>query len=758
MLRGEIYIYFRNKKDILMSTTYAQKQSLTQKKDAPSASSVFDASSQNESLQRKADMVNSTAQRVEPPRPNNTGMPDNLKAGIESLSGFSMDDVRVHYNSSKPATVQALAYTQGTDIHVAPGQEKHLPHEAWHVAQQMAGRVAPTTNINGMPVNDNAALEHEADVMGEKAVQCKNEFDSAVEKKNGCMALQRMSFAASPLAVNTLQWESKGTPWHEKPGQRGEKLSEKVDQYKKEMLTYIAKKIEEFAAHECGPHISVVITGGAWYISVNSDVPEAGDATSWLNVPAGRVFEILSAGWQKIEHKTKENFEERVKEKSRAGVADKVKNADEAESVDDVGKEAAYIALRWAVSRGQKIKVVNNPSPKDAAKSASPVSPSRKVVNNPSPKDDAKRIHAEMRILSTLNQECKKDGKIESGLKPVWKKDEERENEMKLLLKQKGEKNVDEALAPLSKIKKDLLRVIRVGGTKIPCFDCFYEMGGKIVIDKTKSYKVVSLGGYKASYSERDSQNVEITDAEITDAKITDAEIKEKYKSVLNGEWSRPDTKSKYERKIDSENGPNIYLCDVFHDGQSCKLTLSKKNKDGPPCTYTSYSGTFKIKDENPQMVVSGTQKKGVKVNKKSKMVLEKGEWTLDSGSGTKYKYKCTYESADYFCDVDLEMSKCHGTLYKKEIGDFSKKNEISSTPCIHDDVGKVVKIGDRNVTTMTSDHSQANNTWCFPGNDTARKADFYEKNGKETNGKETLQDQNFDGLKKACCAIGVDL
>ena len=106
---------------------------------------------------------------------NETGMPDNLKAGIESLSGFSMDDVRVHYNSSKPATVQALAYTQGTDIHVAPGQEKHLPHEAWHVAQQMAGRVSPTTNINGMPVNDNAGLEHEADVMGEKAIQCKYE-------------------------------------------------------------------------------------------------------------------------------------------------------------------------------------------------------------------------------------------------------------------------------------------------------------------------------------------------------------------------------------------------------------------------------------------------------------------------------------------------------------------------------------------------------------------------------------------------------
>ena len=100
---------------------------------------------------------------------NETGMPDNLKAGIESLSGFSLDDVRVNYNSSKPATVQALAYTQGTDIHFASGQEKNLLHEAWHVAQQMTGRVSPTTSINGMPVNDNVELEHEADVMREKA-------------------------------------------------------------------------------------------------------------------------------------------------------------------------------------------------------------------------------------------------------------------------------------------------------------------------------------------------------------------------------------------------------------------------------------------------------------------------------------------------------------------------------------------------------------------------------------------------------------
>ena len=100
---------------------------------------------------------------------NETGMSDNLKAGIEDLSGFAMDDVRVPDNSPEPATVQALAYTQGTDIYVAPGQEQHLPHEAWHVAQQMAGRVEPTTEVSGLPVNDCIELEHEADVMGARA-------------------------------------------------------------------------------------------------------------------------------------------------------------------------------------------------------------------------------------------------------------------------------------------------------------------------------------------------------------------------------------------------------------------------------------------------------------------------------------------------------------------------------------------------------------------------------------------------------------
>jgi len=101
---------------------------------------------------------------------NNTGMPDSLKSGVENLSGMDMSDVKVHYNSSKPAQLSALAYAQGNDIHVGPGQEKHLPHEAWHVVQQRQGRVQPTMQMKeSVPVNDDPGLEHEADVMGAKA-------------------------------------------------------------------------------------------------------------------------------------------------------------------------------------------------------------------------------------------------------------------------------------------------------------------------------------------------------------------------------------------------------------------------------------------------------------------------------------------------------------------------------------------------------------------------------------------------------------
>jgi hypothetical protein len=121
-------------------------------------------------------------------RANRTGLPDGLKSGVESLSGLSLDGVHVHYNSPEPARLNALAYTRGSDIYVSPGQERHLPHEAWHVVQQARGRVRPTMQLKeGVPVNDDEGLEREADVMGAKALMhAGSSFSmSLTQKTNG---------------------------------------------------------------------------------------------------------------------------------------------------------------------------------------------------------------------------------------------------------------------------------------------------------------------------------------------------------------------------------------------------------------------------------------------------------------------------------------------------------------------------------------------------------------------------------------------
>ncbi len=98
-------------------------------------------------------------------------LPASLRAGAETLSGLSMAGVRVHYDSPEPAGLGALAFARGSDVHLGPGQERHLPHETWHVVQQAQGRVRPTLQAkSGVAINDDNALEREADMMGARAL------------------------------------------------------------------------------------------------------------------------------------------------------------------------------------------------------------------------------------------------------------------------------------------------------------------------------------------------------------------------------------------------------------------------------------------------------------------------------------------------------------------------------------------------------------------------------------------------------------
>ena len=135
-----------------------------------------------------------------------TGLPNQLKSGIENLSGYSMNDVKVNYNSSKPAQMKAHAYAQGTNIHVAPGQEKHLPHEAWHVVQQKQGRVKATTQLKGIgAINTDMGLEREADVMGAKAMNINNGSSATQLKSSNSSVTAPIQCFFNPAIINNYR-------------------------------------------------------------------------------------------------------------------------------------------------------------------------------------------------------------------------------------------------------------------------------------------------------------------------------------------------------------------------------------------------------------------------------------------------------------------------------------------------------------------------------------------------------------------------
>ncbi|MCH5208986.1 MAG: DUF4157 domain-containing protein, partial [Oscillospiraceae bacterium] len=126
-----------------------------------------------------------------------------MKAGFERSSGFSFDDVKVHYNSEKPAQLRAHAYTQGNNVYVAPGQEKHLPHELGHVVQQKSDMVEANSEIEGLPLNDDEAMENDADEKAEEAEDSSDSEDKPLQakfKEGG--VVQREKESASTYAYN----------------------------------------------------------------------------------------------------------------------------------------------------------------------------------------------------------------------------------------------------------------------------------------------------------------------------------------------------------------------------------------------------------------------------------------------------------------------------------------------------------------------------------------------------------------------------
>jgi hypothetical protein len=123
--------------------------------------------------------------------PSTTGttgrpLPTAVQAKMEDAYASDFSAVRVHEGEHVTA-MGALAFTQSSDIHFAPGQydpgsqrgQELLGHELAHVVQQGEGRVQATTQAKGMAINDDASLEQEADDQGRRAARGESVRDGA---------------------------------------------------------------------------------------------------------------------------------------------------------------------------------------------------------------------------------------------------------------------------------------------------------------------------------------------------------------------------------------------------------------------------------------------------------------------------------------------------------------------------------------------------------------------------------------------------
>lgn len=108
---------------------------------------------------------------------NKTELPENVQTKMENSFGQDFSDVNIHKDSPKADSFNAKAYAQGKDIHFAPGEfqpntksgQELIGHELTHVVQQKQGKVNGA-DVNGKDiVNNDPALEKEADDAGKKA-------------------------------------------------------------------------------------------------------------------------------------------------------------------------------------------------------------------------------------------------------------------------------------------------------------------------------------------------------------------------------------------------------------------------------------------------------------------------------------------------------------------------------------------------------------------------------------------------------------
>ena len=285
-----------------------------------------------------------TKQPVSQLSKDSNSLPENVKQGVESLSGISMDDVKVHYNSAKPAQLNAHAYAKGTDIHIASGQEKHLPHEAWHVVQQKQGRVKPTTMMKAkVPINDDAGLEKEADVMGARALQMKpfslSDFKTGKSVQRKGVVQREIDTSPSPFLPELAPDETPG--W--------KKVDEATNAKRNQAMKddFEADRLEKINA-----------------------TPKESSTNQKLESVSSEIID-LSASIKKIkEKKAKEEAAEKAKKDEEARMAEAEAALESAKIAEKEARIAALEATRIAEEAAEAAKLAATAAAAEAARIA----------------------------------------------------------------------------------------------------------------------------------------------------------------------------------------------------------------------------------------------------------------------------------------------------------------------------------------------------------------------------------------------------
>lgn len=144
--------------------------------EAPAQRMVKD---EDETKQLKENGTGGSSKNASPLISSGNSLPEDVQAKMENSFGTSFADVNIHQNDNSATDMGALAYTQGNDVHFAPGQynpgsqagQELIGHELTHVVQQRQGNVKSTMKQGGVNINDDSGLEHDADVAGKQAAK-----------------------------------------------------------------------------------------------------------------------------------------------------------------------------------------------------------------------------------------------------------------------------------------------------------------------------------------------------------------------------------------------------------------------------------------------------------------------------------------------------------------------------------------------------------------------------------------------------------